>query len=356
MDLHKISKIGFDRIEDSKKEASFLDVLKKAMFPDGIRDQVNLYSLPKKVKEWPKVTYKEGGNNPDDKKAKGELVTETLDTENTEVYELTKSKMVFASHGDWQYPFVVTIELKDDKLTVVKCEPLKAKGSGYHAMSSNEIFKALGVWGDIVAYRKMEKAKKEEHEEHAPFQEDSVILHVSDFRRVSDSSLRERVRSIVSEGAEKYFKENKWGLNGEHNMGLIVADVFREVVDMDEGISSKKFDEIKNYILEAVSSNDILKDFKHDTDDAIREYKEEHSDDVHVNDSRKELDGYVLVDESDDAVLENYDKDDKQEAIDDAKEKQRRDKLGCYIVYATYGGEYDDDSEIFRSSNNSGKF
>lgn len=70
----------------------------------------------------------------------------------------------------------------------------------------------------------------------------------------------------------------------------------------------------------------------------------------------KTITGYVLVDESDDSIIGNYDKYDKSNAILDAKDAQKNNKNGCYIVYECVDGVFDEKNSIYKSSNIDGKF
>ena len=62
---------------------------------------------------------------------------------------------------------------------------------------------------------------------------------------------------------------------------------------------------------------------------------------------------YVLLNESDESVIMNYD--DKGKAIQDGKELQIKNKLSCYIVCECINNVYDIDNYIFKSSELSGK-
>lgn len=59
----------------------------------------------------------------------------------------------------------------------------------------------------------------------------------------------------------------------------------------------------------------------------------------------KKIDGYVIVDMSDESVRGNYDADSLDDAIDDADEMLQKNRRGSYWVVACYGDEYDLENE-----------
>ena len=67
-------------------------------------------------------------------------------------------------------------------------------------------------------------------------------------------------------------------------------------------------------------------------------------------------DTYVLVDDSTDAVIQNYTSaegyDAKADAINDAKEKARETRGGSFSVFGCANGMYDDNSLVYCTSNN----
>ena len=70
-----------------------------------------------------------------------------------------------------------------------------------------------------------------------------------------------------------------------------------------------------------------------------------------------EYDAYVLVDESDGAILATYtidngDEDGEifDEAYEDAKAKKQSNKFGSYSIYGCIGTEYDDDTLMYNTN------
>jgi len=59
----------------------------------------------------------------------------------------------------------------------------------------------------------------------------------------------------------------------------------------------------------------------------------------------KKIDGYVVVDMSDESVHGNYDADSLEDAIADADEMLEKNRRGSYWVVACYGNEYDLENE-----------
>ncbi len=69
-----------------------------------------------------------------------------------------------------------------------------------------------------------------------------------------------------------------------------------------------------------------------------------------------DYDAYVLVDESDGAILANYAKDKSdptydpyEDAINDANQKKAEDKFGTYCVYGCIENVYDDDTLVYKT-------
>ena len=67
-----------------------------------------------------------------------------------------------------------------------------------------------------------------------------------------------------------------------------------------------------------------------------------------------DYDAYVLVDESDGAILANYTKDKSdptydpyEDAINDANQKKAENKFGTYCVYGCIEDAYDDDTLVY---------
>ena len=67
-----------------------------------------------------------------------------------------------------------------------------------------------------------------------------------------------------------------------------------------------------------------------------------------------DYDAYVLVDESDGAILANYAKDESdptydpyEDAINDANQKKAENKFGTYCVYGCIEDAYDDDTLVY---------
>ena len=67
-----------------------------------------------------------------------------------------------------------------------------------------------------------------------------------------------------------------------------------------------------------------------------------------------DYDAYVLVDESDGAILANYAKDKSdptydpyEDAINDANQKKAENKFGTYCVYGCIEDVYDDDTLVY---------
>lgn len=67
-----------------------------------------------------------------------------------------------------------------------------------------------------------------------------------------------------------------------------------------------------------------------------------------------DYDAYVLVDESDGAILANYTKDKSdptydpyEDAINDANQKKAENKFGTYCVYGCIEDVYDDDTLVY---------
>ena len=67
-----------------------------------------------------------------------------------------------------------------------------------------------------------------------------------------------------------------------------------------------------------------------------------------------DYDAYVLVDESDGAILANYTKDKSdptydpyEDAINDANQKKAENKVGTYCVYGCIEDAYDDDTLVY---------
>lgn len=67
-------------------------------------------------------------------------------------------------------------------------------------------------------------------------------------------------------------------------------------------------------------------------------------------------DAYVLVDESDGAILANYAKDKSdptydpyEDAINDANQKKTENKFGSYCVYGCIEDVYDDDTLVYKT-------
>ena len=67
-----------------------------------------------------------------------------------------------------------------------------------------------------------------------------------------------------------------------------------------------------------------------------------------------DYDAYVLVDESDGAILANYAKDKSdptydpyEDAINDANQKKAENKFGTYCVYGCIEDAYDDDTLVY---------
>lgn len=70
----------------------------------------------------------------------------------------------------------------------------------------------------------------------------------------------------------------------------------------------------------------------------------------------KDFKNYVLVDDSCDAVIQNYTSsngyDAKQDAINDADEKARETRGGSFSVFGCANGMYNDDTLVYCTSNN----
>lgn len=69
-----------------------------------------------------------------------------------------------------------------------------------------------------------------------------------------------------------------------------------------------------------------------------------------------DYDAYVLVDESDGAILANYTKDKSdptydpyEDAINDANQKKAENKFGTYCVYGCIEDVYDDDTLVYNT-------
>jgi len=144
-----------------KKLSPFLEKLKELIIDEKSYHLIGYWGMKKKVKNWPTIKYKDGGYAPDDKKNDTELREETLDLENFEPLYLDKDKFIFYAGGDWQYPYTVTIKLKDGKLTVTDSHPYK-KGE-YKGISNKDMIHILQI-EDLQEKIKDEKAKVEAEE------------------------------------------------------------------------------------------------------------------------------------------------------------------------------------------------
>lgn len=131
------------------------------------------------------------------------------------------------------------------------------------------------------------------------------------------------------------------------------------------------FNEIKNMVNESVER--ILSegwkpiyrnlpngDYDYDGDswDGVDDEEEEDDDTIErkrIIDSG-EYHSYVLVDDSDGAILDRYTPDGPldgeafDQAMEDAKEKARMNKNGSYSVYGCIYDEYDDDTLLYNTT------
>ena len=74
----------------------------------------------------------------------------------------------------------------------------------------------------------------------------------------------------------------------------------------------------------------------------------------HFDNDDRRYEAYVLIDESDGAIIYNYQVwpgdfwlDILNDAIDDAREEQRHNKYGSYGVYGCINNEYDESTRVF---------
>lgn len=95
------------------------------------------------------------------------------------------------------------------------------------------------------------------------------------------------------------------------------------------------------------------------TVDDIKEMVKESVRQIVESYSNMDYDSYVLVDESDGAILGNYTKDMSDpsydpymEAVNDAKQKESTNKFGDYSVYGCIDDVYDDDTLVYETGDN----
>ena len=90
--------------------------------------------------------------------------------------------------------------------------------------------------------------------------------------------------------------------------------------------------------------------------EALSDYYDGHQSD---NDRDPQYDAYVLVDDSDGAIVSNYEvqhnPNAKEDAIKDAQDEAARNKYGSYTVYGCIGNEYDEDTIVYKTFEESKK-
>lgn len=130
-------------------------------------------------------------------------------------------------------------------------------------------------------------------------------------------------------------------------------------------------DDIKEMVKESVrqivesygdypDEEDFYRKHFSDEDEAMEYYAKEEAEQERqriIDDM--DYDAYVLVDESDGAILGNYTKDMSNpsydpymEAVNDAKQKESTNKFGDYSVYGCIDDDYDDDTLVYKTGDN----
>lgn len=188
-----------------KKLSPFLEKIKELLIDKKSYHLVGYWGMQKEIKNWPTIEYKEGGYAPDDEKNGGELEKQTLDLENCEFNVLDKDKMIFTAGGDWQYPYTVTVKLKDGKLTVTDSHPYKKRE--YKDLSYKDIIHILQA-EDLLEEKKSEEALK-----------DAKLLIDKTKENWSSKDVDTIIKQIKD--SDEYIKSGTWTLIKDHLKNLI---------------------------------------------------------------------------------------------------------------------------------------
>jgi len=188
-----------------KQLSPFLAKLKETIIDEESYNIINYWGLKKKVKNWPEIKYKDGGYAPDDEKHNGELREESLDLENFEPLYLDSNKFIFEGGGDWQYPYTVTIKLKENKLAVTDLHPYK-RGE-YKGINNKDIIRILQA-EDILETKKDKEA----------------LVNAQDLiDKTKELWKSKNIESIIKQikDSEEIYKKGTWTLIKKHLEKLI---------------------------------------------------------------------------------------------------------------------------------------